>query len=229
MKRIFFSAGTSAARSRRFGRCTPSAPIPVRMLRSGPYHSPVGSNRRHRRRTDGAMMATASPAHRTTRFEADLSSGDGNELETKFRAADSSSGLAVNCFAPFRRRIAELMLPKHVAFDELQSERSAQPVSEASGHQPRCLAFGPRRRGRNRVQADRIPVGAQGRGLAYLRGADQGYAARPGHFREVLRLWDRPDNHTWLDAAQLIKHAFGLTSRHGLHGPLPNLWSEWSQ
>ena len=32
-------------------------------------------------------------------FEADLDAGDGNELQTKFRAVHSSSGLAVNCFA----------------------------------------------------------------------------------------------------------------------------------
>ena len=56
-------------------------------------------------------------------FEADLSSGDGNELETKFRAAHSSSGLAVNAFAPFRRRIADLRMPGHASFDNLQFER----------------------------------------------------------------------------------------------------------
>ena len=43
-------------------------------------------------------------------FEADLNSGDGNELQTKFRAVHSSSALAVNCFAPFRQRIADLTL-----------------------------------------------------------------------------------------------------------------------
>src|SRR5450759_1463439 len=37
-------------------------------------------------------------------FEADLRQGDGNELEGKFRAAHSSSALAVNTFAPFRTR-----------------------------------------------------------------------------------------------------------------------------
>src|ERR1035437_8816156 len=37
-------------------------------------------------------------------FEADLRQGDGNEMEGKFRAAHSSSALAVNTFAPFRTR-----------------------------------------------------------------------------------------------------------------------------
>jgi hypothetical protein len=36
-------------------------------------------------------------------FEEDLLAGAGAELESKFRAAHSSSALAVNCFAPFRR------------------------------------------------------------------------------------------------------------------------------
>jgi hypothetical protein len=34
-------------------------------------------------------------------FESDLRQGDGNELETKFRAVHSSAALAVNTFAPF--------------------------------------------------------------------------------------------------------------------------------
>jgi hypothetical protein len=56
-------------------------------------------------------------------FEADLSSGDGNELQTKFRAAHSSSGLAVNCFAPFRSRIADLAMPMVTS-----AARSAAPA-----------------------------------------------------------------------------------------------------
>jgi hypothetical protein len=44
-------------------------------------------------------------------FEADLRQGDGNELEGKFRAAHSSSALAVNTFAPFKANPAELRLP----------------------------------------------------------------------------------------------------------------------
>jgi hypothetical protein len=43
-------------------------------------------------------------------IEADLCQGDGNELEEKFRAAHSSSALAVNNFAPFKRRPGSLKL-----------------------------------------------------------------------------------------------------------------------
>lgn len=44
-------------------------------------------------------------------FEADLRQGDGNEMEGKFRAAHSSSALAVNTFAPFKATAAALRLP----------------------------------------------------------------------------------------------------------------------
>ena len=39
-------------------------------------------------------------------FEADLAQGSGDELAGKFRAAHSSSALAVNCFAPFKRNLS---------------------------------------------------------------------------------------------------------------------------
>ena len=56
-------------------------------------------------------------------FEADLRQGDGNELEGKFRAAHSSSALAVNSFGPFRRHIADLSLLGAEPFQYLHFER----------------------------------------------------------------------------------------------------------
>ncbi len=43
-------------------------------------------------------------------FEPDLCGGAGKELEGKFLAAHSSSQLAVNSFAPFRRRLPDLRI-----------------------------------------------------------------------------------------------------------------------
>ena len=155
----------------------------------------------------GTLLPGVSPED----FEGDLSSGDGNELETKFRAAHSSSGLAVNCFAPFRQRIADLTMLGHSGFDTLQFERKC-PTGLRGGRAPNLdvVLSGP-----NSVlaiesklteylsahRADFSPAYE-----AQIRDArrDQGY------FREMLRLQDRPDHYTWLDAAQLIKHAFGL-------------------
>lgn len=155
----------------------------------------------------GTLLPGVSPED----FEGDLSSGDGNELETKFRAAHSSSGLAVNCFAPFRQRIADLTMPGHSGFDTLQFERKC-PTGLRGGRAPNLdvVLSGP-----NSVSAieskltEYLSAHRANFSPAYeaqIRDArrDQGY------FREMLRLQDRPDHYTWLDAAQLIKHAFGL-------------------
>ncbi|NEX48715.1 PGN_0703 family putative restriction endonuclease [Pseudotabrizicola algicola] len=144
-------------------------------------------------------------------FEADLSAGDGNELQSKFRAAHSSSALAVNCFAPFRRRIGDLVMSDSAAFDHLQFERKC-PTGLRGGRSPNLdvLLSGPTE-----------VVGIESKLTEYLvrhRAAfSPAYAQQirddrrdHGYFREMLRLNDAPDSYVWLDAAQLIKHAFGL-------------------
>jgi hypothetical protein len=77
-------------------------------------------------------------------FEADLSQGDGNELESKFRAAHSSSALGVNCFAPFRRQMSDLVLPGLTGLVDLQFERKC-PTGLRSGKPPNLdvLVSGP--------------------------------------------------------------------------------------
>jgi len=144
-------------------------------------------------------------------FEGDLSSGDGNEPETTFRAAHSSSGLAVNCFAPFRQRIADLTIPRHSGFDTLQFERKC-PTGLRGGRAPNLdvVLTGP-----DSVLA--IESKLTGYLSAHRADFSPAYETQirdarrdQGYFREMLRLRDRPDHYTWLDAAQLIKHAFGL-------------------
>jgi hypothetical protein len=144
-------------------------------------------------------------------FEADLSAGDGNELQTKFRAIHSSSGLAVNCFAPFRRQIADLSLQAGDVFEGLQFERKC-PTGLKGGRSPNLdvVLSGP-----NGI------VGIESKLTEYLAKhsadfspayAEQIRDARRegGYFSEMLRLMDAPKSYRLLDAAQLIKHAFGL-------------------
>ena len=144
-------------------------------------------------------------------FEADLSAGDGNELETKFRAAHSSSALAVNCFAPFRTRITDLTMPMGSRFMDLQFERKC-PTGLRGGRPPNLdvLLSGP-----NGV------VGIESKLTEYLwkhrANFSPAYAEQirddrrdQGYFQEMLRLMEAPESYAWLDAAQLIKHAFGL-------------------
>lgn len=154
---------------------------------------------------------TLLPLVMTDDFEADLQAGDGNELQTKFRAAHSSSGLAVNCFAPFRNRTADLTLPSLGPFDALQFERKC-PTGLRGGRAPNLdvLLSGPTR-----------VVGIESKLTEYLArhrtAFSSAYAEQihddrreQGYFREMLRLVDAPESYVWLDAAQLIKHAFGL-------------------
>lgn len=147
----------------------------------------------------------------TQDFEADLSAGDGNELQTKFRAIHSSSGLAVNCFAPFRRQIADLLLQARDAFDGLQFERKC-PTGLKGRRSPNLDVV---LTGLNGI------VGIESKLTEYLgkHSADfsPAYAEQirdarreGGYFSEMLRLMDAPNSYRLLDAAQLIKHAFGL-------------------
>lgn len=144
-------------------------------------------------------------------FEADLSAGDGNELQTKFRAAHSSSALAVNCFAPFRRRIGDLAMPVGEAFDQLRFERKCPPGLRG-GRSPNLDVL---------LSAPTGVVGIESKLTEHLvrhRAAfSPAYAEQirdgrrdHGYFREMIRLMSAPDSYVWLDAAQLIKHAFGL-------------------
>jgi hypothetical protein len=144
-------------------------------------------------------------------FEADLRQGDGNELEGKFRAAHSSSALAVNNFAPFKTKISDLKLPGSSDFDILQFERKC----------PNGLA------GRKAPNLDVLAAGAAGivaiesKCLEYLSSHTaefspaydreiQDVRRQSGWFGEMQQLADNPKRYRWLDAAQLVKHAFGL-------------------
>ena len=160
-------------------------------------------------------------------FEADLASGDGNELETKFRAAHSSSGLAVNCFAPFRRRIAELAMPMGAGFEDLRFERKC-PTGLRGGRAPNLDVV---------LSGAGGVVGIESKLTEHLSAHEAEFSPAyeeqirdsrrdQGYFREMLRLRDNPDHYTWLDAAQLIKHAFGL-ARTFTERPVTLLYLFW--
>lgn len=148
---------------------------------------------------------------RLTDFEADLRQGDGNELEGKFRAAHSSSALAVNTFAPFKSDIAALRLPGGDNFTDLSFERKC----------PHGLM------GRRPPNLDVVAVGGgavvaiESKCLEPLTPHAAKFASAyeaeirdarrsSAWFREMLRLVEEPRTYRWLDAAQLVKHAFGI-------------------
>lgn len=170
---------------------------------------------------------TLLPLVATEDFEADLKAGDGNELQTKFRAAHSSSGLAVNCFAPFRTRIVDLAMPDNSPFHALQFERKC-PTGLRGGRAPNLDVV---------ISGPEGVVGVESKLTEYLvkhRAAfSPAYAEqirdeqrKQGYFREMLRLIDAPDRYVWLDAAQLIKHSFGL-ARTFRDQPVTLLYLYW--
>jgi hypothetical protein len=144
-------------------------------------------------------------------FEEDLRQGDGNELKRKFLAAHSSSALAVNAFSPFKANLADLLLPAPGGFASLHFERKC-PHGLVGRRSPNLdvLADGPAG-----------VVAVESKCLEHLSRHKAKFAPayqteitderqRTGWFREMQRLAQEPQSYRWLDAAQLIKHAFGL-------------------
>ena len=144
-------------------------------------------------------------------FEADLLQGDGNEMEGKFLAVHSSSALVVNTFAPFKSDPAALKLPGGSRFKSLGFERKC----------PHGLV------GRRPPNLDMVAEGAAGVVAveskflepltphkarfspaydAEIKDGRRGTA----WFREMQRLIEEPHTYRWLDAGQLVKHAFGV-------------------
>jgi hypothetical protein len=144
-------------------------------------------------------------------FEADLAQGDGNELAGKFRAAHSSSALAVNSFAPFKAALPDLRLPGGADFSRLCFERKCHH-GLAGRRSPNLDVFA--------ESPDRIvaieskclePLTPHPAKFSPVYDAEIRDARRASAwFAQMQRLVENPQTYRWLDAAQLVKHAFGL-------------------
>ena len=152
------------------------------------------------------LVPMAEPAA----FEEDLRAGAGNELNSKFRAAHSSSALVVNCFAPFVNRPGDLRLPGLGTCSGLRFEQQCPVGLRGKAPHLDVLAGG----------SGGI-VGVESKLCEYLSPHSAYFSPSyneqirderrdQGWFREMLRLMEEPDDYQWLDAAQLIKHAYGL-------------------
>lgn len=154
-------------------------------------------------------------------FRSDLESGAGNELHSKFRAPHSSSALAVNCFAPFRRNCGDLDIPgvpppRSLAFEV----RCPCGLSRATPPNLDVL-----------LETDLGAVVIESKLSEMFRSHGAGFsrryltelppASREGPwFAEMHRIFDLERPYAHLDAAQLIKHAFGLRHRSGEPTPM---------
>ncbi len=152
-------------------------------------------------------------------FEFDLRQGSGSELEPKenepanFNAVHSSSALVVNCFAPFRRNIHYLTLPVGNGsemlgnFDALEFEKKCP--TGLQGTPPHLDIV---------VESQSRVVGIESKFTEYLTGElaefKDSYKKFEnldiGYSRMMKRLKKDPKYYKHLNAAQLIKHAFGL-------------------
>lgn len=143
-------------------------------------------------------------------FEADLRQGSGDELGGKFRALHSSSALAVNCFGPFRRHLSDLRLCGADGLNALHFEKKC-PIG-IRGTPPNLDVL--------TESANRV-IAIESKFTEYLTPHPAGFSPsyetgihdarrQTGWFREMLRLIEAPGTYRRLDAAQLVKHAFGL-------------------
>ena len=166
------------------------------------------------------------PGVRLEDFEADVRSGAGAELKGKFRAVHSSTALAVNVFGPFRRMIADLVLPGVGPFSCLEFERRCP--TGLRGTPPHLDVL---------LQGSQDVVGIESKLTEPL--AKHRASFEPAYrenirderresawFAEMLRLEQEPEPFYWLDVAQLVKHAFGL-ARTFPHDPVTLFYIYW--
>jgi hypothetical protein len=143
-------------------------------------------------------------------FEADLLQGDGNEMKGKFRAAHSSSALAVNTFAPFKAHLATLRLLGGGGFTSLEFEKKC-PHGLVGRRSPNLdvLAEGP---SVVAIESKLLEPLSKHKAKFSPDYDEQIRDHRRGTewFGEMVRIVKEEHNYRWLDAAQLVKHAFGI-------------------
>ena len=154
-------------------------------------------------------------------FEEDLRRGDGCELTdrpgtpAKFRAAFSSSALAVNTFGPFRHAPAQLSLVGVTGFRSVEFEYAC--ANGLVGTNPHFDLF---------AQTDATVVAVESKFLEPLRPRAAAFSdqyqepfrgtstttplVEPPWARMYSRLREDPETYRYLDAAQLAKHYLGL-------------------
>ncbi len=154
------------------------------------------------------------PSVLTSDFVADLEKGSGGELHGKFRTAHSSSALAVNCFGPFKRHLSDLRMLGGARDAEGLGFEEKCPTG-LGGTPPHLDVF---------LEGTGGTVAIESKCLEYLSPHRARFSSSYKTFRdsrrdspwfqEMLRLMDDPGIYRRLDAAQLIKHAFGLMRNH---------------
>jgi hypothetical protein len=140
-------------------------------------------------------------------FYIDLEAGSGNELQKKFCALHSSSALAVNVFAKWKNNPSDLFLCEKKGFQSLTFEKKCP--TGLGGTPPNLDVF---------LVNDNLLIAIESKFLEYLT-PKKGFFST-SYTKENLpqsekacwylidRIKEQPKQ--YLDAAQLVKHYFGL-------------------
>jgi hypothetical protein len=158
-------------------------------------------------RIEDNLLPGVEPRH----FLEDLARGNGNELESKFRAIHSSAALVVNAFARFKDERAHLRLADVSGFETLKFERVCPTGLRAPG-QPNLDIVAEAPAGVIAVESKCTEPLQPTAPWFSRKHADQIRDERRAGvwFRAMQSVQAEPDSFRLLDVAQLIKHAFGL-------------------
>lgn len=140
----------------------------------------------------------------------EFGAGKGNELTAKMRAVHSSSALAVNAFAPLRSAATPLSLCGAHDLSVFAFE-AVKPVQNVGGTPPHLDVMLANDTNVFAIESKCTEYLATKTAIfseAFMKMRD--VAALEPWSAEMLRLKEVPEDYRLLDAAQLIKHAFGL-------------------
>jgi hypothetical protein len=143
-------------------------------------------------------------------IKGDLEKAAGRELDGKLCAAHSSAALVINTFGPW------LTAPASLTFDGLTGFRSVHfEVTRPTG-------LGGTAPHLDLLAEGDFPVAVESKCTEWMNPKQAIFSPsydklRPSHghlpwFEQMLQLREAPNRYQFLDAAQIIKHAFGLFS-----------------
>lgn len=144
-------------------------------------------------------------------FEEELSEGDGRELENKFKAAHSSSALVVNSFARFKTSPNSLSIAGYGGFSDFRFEAKCS-AGIRGGRAPNLdlLALGLTNLAIESKCTEHLRRHIPTFSLAYDLQIRDKPRRDSAWFRLMKELTKAPSTYCYFDAAQMIKHAFGL-------------------
>ena len=159
-----------------------------------------------------------------TAIASDLAAGAGRELDRKLRAAHSSAALAINTFGPWRTDPSSLCFGETTGFRSMCFEAACQTGLGGTSPHLDLLADG------------EVPVAVESKCTEWMQTKPAVFSVSYDRLRQTLgdspwfeemqQLRVEPCRYRFLDAAQLVKHAFGLTTRFGGR-PVQLLYLYW--